>query len=44
MKNFEKEEVYEVINEIYEEFVDDIIKKVGTMTFSVIRHIFLLQT
>lgn len=28
MKNFEKEEVLEVINEIYEEFVDDIIKKV----------------
>ncbi|CAL8077657.1 unnamed protein product [Orchesella dallaii] len=30
MKNFEKEEVYEVINDIYEEFVADIIKK-GTL-------------
>lgn len=33
MKNFEKEEVLEVINEIYEEFVDDIIKKVIYLLF-----------
>jgi hypothetical protein len=29
MKHFQKEEVIEVINDIYDEFVDDIIKKVS---------------
>jgi len=35
LKYFEKEEVVDVINELHEEFVDDIIKKVWITNFEI---------